>query len=207
MSGDGICGCGHHPMSCCCGDVKPAENYRKRPVVISALRLPVGLFDKPVPRGDRTVLEYFIGKPHGAGGYAEGRHWSFGGNKITIHTLEGDMEAREGDYIIKGIKGEFYPCAPDIFEATYEPVDGEERRGLHLSVPDQADDAVNHPSHYTSHPSGVECIEITRHMGFNVGNALKYLWRAGQKDPDKEIEDLQKAVWYLNDEIEKLRDA
>ncbi len=60
---------------------------------------------------------------------------------------------------------------------------------------------VNHPSHYLSHPSGIECIEITRHMGFNLGNAIKYIWRADLKN--NAIEDLQKAVWYLHDEINK----
>lgn len=65
-------------------------------------------------------------------------------------------------------------------------------------------DAVNHPSHYTSHPSGIETIQITRHMNFNRGNAVKYLMRAGLKNSDKEVEDLQKAVWYIQDEIERL---
>lgn len=64
-------------------------------------------------------------------------------------------------------------------------------------------DPVNHPKHYTSHPSGVECIQITRHMTFNIGNAIKYLWRAGQKD--SEIQDLEKAVWYIKDEIQRLK--
>jgi hypothetical protein len=65
-------------------------------------------------------------------------------------------------------------------------------------------DPVNNPKHYTSHPSGVECIEITRHMGFNLGNVMKYIWRAGLKDvevTDKDLEDLKKALWYLKDEI------
>lgn len=62
-------------------------------------------------------------------------------------------------------------------------------------------DPVNHPAHYTSHPSGVECIQITEHMGFNLGNALKYIWRADLKHDDP-IEDLQKARFYLNREIE-----
>ncbi len=65
-------------------------------------------------------------------------------------------------------------------------------------------DVVNHPSHYTSDPSGVECITITRHRSFNVGNAFKYLWRAGLKDDAKQVEDLRKAVFYINDEIERL---
>lgn len=61
-------------------------------------------------------------------------------------------------------------------------------------------DPVNHPKHYTQHPSGIECIQITRHMGFNLGNAIKYLWRADLKNGN---EDLEKAVWYINDEIKK----
>ena len=71
-------------------------------------------------------------------------------------------------------------------------------------------DNVNHPKHYTSDPSGIECIDVTRHRNFNVGNAIKYLWRAGLKiDADKssinkQIEDLEKAVWYIVDEINRL---
>jgi hypothetical protein len=60
-------------------------------------------------------------------------------------------------------------------------------------------DQVNHPKHYTSHPSGVECIEITRHMGYNLGNAIKYIWRCDLKRDA--IEDLKKAIWYLQDEL------
>lgn len=62
-------------------------------------------------------------------------------------------------------------------------------------------DMVNHPPHYTSHPSGVECIQITEHMGFNLGNALKYIWRADLKG--SAVEDLEKAVFYINRELEK----
>lgn len=64
------------------------------------------------------------------------------------------------------------------------------------------DDPVNHPKHYNSHPSGIECITITRHMGFNLGNATKYIWRADEKGND--IQDIEKAIWYLQDEL-KLR--
>ena len=63
-------------------------------------------------------------------------------------------------------------------------------------------DNVNHPPHYTKHPSGVECIAVTEHMNFNIGNAVKYLWRAGEKG--NLVEDLQKAVWYINREIERV---
>jgi len=64
-------------------------------------------------------------------------------------------------------------------------------------------DPVNHPSHYTSHPSGIECITITRHMNFNCGNAVKYIWRAGLKT-NSAIEDLRKAAFYIRDEITRL---
>lgn len=66
-------------------------------------------------------------------------------------------------------------------------------------------DNVNKPPHYTAHPSGVECIQITEHMNFCLGNALKYIWRAGLKQ--NEVEDLKKAVWYLNREIERIENG
>jgi hypothetical protein len=62
-------------------------------------------------------------------------------------------------------------------------------------------DTVNRPKHYIEHPSGVECIQITEHMGFNLGNAIKYIWRADLKN--NAVEDLQKASWYVNREINK----
>ena len=63
-------------------------------------------------------------------------------------------------------------------------------------------DPVNHPKHYTEHPSGVECIEITEHMNFCVGNAIQYLWRAGLKG--EQVEDLRKARWYIDREIARI---
>lgn len=61
-------------------------------------------------------------------------------------------------------------------------------------------DLVKHPPHYESHPSGVECIEITRHMGYCLGNAMKYIWRADLKEDA--LADLRKAREYLDFEIE-----
>ena len=72
------------------------------------------------------------------------------------------------------------------------------------SLPEFKHDFVNHPKHYCDHPSGIECIEITRHHDFAIGNAIKYLWRAGLKDSDNEIQDLKKAVWYIQDKIAQL---
>ena len=62
-------------------------------------------------------------------------------------------------------------------------------------------DAVNHPKHYTGHPSGIECIQITEHMGCNGGNALKYIWRCDLKGSGSQ--DLEKAIWYIHREGEK----
>ena len=67
------------------------------------------------------------------------------------------------------------------------------------------DDPVNHPKHYTSHPSGIETIEITRWMNFNLGNSIKYILRSGKKSEDTAIQDLEKAIWYITDEIKRLK--
>ena len=101
--------------------------------------------------------------------------------------------------------------APDLCDDCGEPaVVGVEIDGINtplcarcLPSRNLVMDLVNHPPHYTAHPSGVECIDITEHYNFCVGNAIKYLWRAGLKDGTDPVEDLQKAVWYINREIER----
>ena len=76
--------------------------------------------------------------------------------------------------------------------------------GMTEVLPEEpTEDLVNNPSHYRKHPSGVECIDITEHMDFCLGNAVKYIWRAGLKG-DKEVQDLQKAIFYLNRKIKLL---
>lgn len=69
-------------------------------------------------------------------------------------------------------------------------------------------EAVNHPKHYNLHPSGVECIDIVEHYGFNLGTTIKHIWRAGLVDPALKdasaLEDLRKAAWYLAREIARL---
>lgn len=65
-------------------------------------------------------------------------------------------------------------------------------------------EVVEQPKHYISHPSGVECIQITEHMNYNLGNAMKYIWRAGLKDSQPTVFDLEKAAWYIKREIERL---
>lgn len=75
----------------------------------------------------------------------------------------------------------------------------------------EVDDPVNAPKHYTSHPSGVECIDVTKHYNFQIGNAMKYLWRQGLKNDagldavSKQIQDCEKAVWYIQSYINDLK--
>jgi len=83
------------------------QKYRKKPVVIEA-----DLFDGSLASAQR--ISKWAGNPFG---------WTGSPDNLTIPTLEGDMTASKGDYIIKGVQGEFYPCKPDIFEATYEKVE------------------------------------------------------------------------------------
>lgn len=63
---------------------------------------------------------------------------------------------------------------------------------------------VNHPTHYNAHPAGIECIDVIEHMSFNVGTAMKYLWRAGLKPGEDALQDLSKAEWYTRREKERL---
>lgn len=65
-------------------------------------------------------------------------------------------------------------------------------------------ETVNHPAHYNAHPSGVEAIDVIEHMTFNVGNSVKYCWRAGLKPTATRLEDLKKGRWYLDREIARL---
>lgn len=65
-------------------------------------------------------------------------------------------------------------------------------------------DPIRHPDYYNEHPSGVECLDVIEHMPFNIGNAIKYLWRAGLKTPDP-IQDFKKAIFYIEREISRLQ--
>lgn len=64
-------------------------------------------------------------------------------------------------------------------------------------------DMIDHPAHYNAHPAGIECIDVVEHLNFNIGNAIKYLWRAGLKTADP-TEDLRKAAWYCERELDRL---
>lgn len=86
--------------------------FRKKPVIIEAVQLPPS--GRPTNTEAAAVVD-FLGP--------NGRWHDIGIGHIEIETLEGTMTASPGDWIIKGVKGEFYPCKPDVFELTYEPVD------------------------------------------------------------------------------------
>lgn len=81
--------------------------YRKKPVVVEAVQW--------TGENEKEIFDFI-----------NWRNAEMQGKTLVIHTLEGNHNASAGDYIIKGVKGEFYPCKPDIFEATYEPVEEEQ---------------------------------------------------------------------------------
>ena len=82
-------------------------------------------------------------------------------------------------------------------------INGQDYLGLENFEPREVfPDLINHPPHYTAHPSGIECIDVVEHMGFNLGNAVKYIWRADLKH-ETPIEDLKKAQFYINRELAK----
>jgi len=91
-----------------------------------------------------------------------------------------------------------YDPADDSMKSYYAAIEAKRQRGDAAPA-----DLVNHPPHYTNHPSGVECIQITEHMNFCRGNAVKYIWRADDKGDV--IENLEKAKWYLEREIARLK--
>lgn len=99
----------------------------------------------------------------------------------------------------KGCGREYLTLASGVSGCKAESVPPEGVYGIHM---EPQNDPVNRPSHYTGHPSGVECIQITEHMNFCRGNAIKYIWRAGEKGC--EVEDLKKARWYIDREIARL---
>lgn len=87
----------------------------------------------------------------------------------------------------------------NVADPIFDPVLSEETK----EAIKELEDVVNHPKHYTKHPSGVECIQVTEYMNFCLGNAMKYIWRANDKH-DSPLEDLRKAKWYIEREIARL---
>lgn len=83
----------------------------------------------------------------------------------------------------------------------------EEVKDLPSFIQEQENDCIHSPKHYTwlKEKCGIEVLDITRHMDFDLGNAVKYILRAGRKDPKKYVEDLEKAIFYLQDKIKQLK--
>jgi len=123
------------------------------------------------------------------------RKWSLGLTGTVLEERQRCVEnyIRERMEQVTGLRKFANSCT---YSVTTETVGLSQESGSEIM-----DDAVNHPEHYTKHPSGVECIQVTEHMGFCLGNAVKYLWRADLKGDA--IVDLEKAIWYINREINK----
>lgn len=119
-------------------------------------------------------------------------------NDFDLHPEDG---ALGGNFTLLGRK-----MANTIGEAI-DKMQEAERQPSDISdwTQEAPNDPVNHPKHYT-HYKDIEVIQLTRQMNFNRGNAVKYIARAGLKDPSKEIEDLEKAAFYIKDEIKRLKD-
>ena len=99
---------------------------------------------------------------------------------------------------------EVAPCelgGKDGTPIIWQPTQTQTMAHAHLPDAEVEHDAIS-PPHYQRHPSGIECIQITEHMNFNLGNAVKYIWRAALKG--RQVEDLKKARWYLDREIERI---
>lgn len=129
------------------------------------------------------------------------------GDRVTVTDHHGYRPGQEFVIVVRGRSrnNNWYTDGTDVgaWPGVYED-------GLRLVKPGEVvEDSVNHPAHYNSHPSGVECIEIARHHNFNIGNVFKYLWRIGLKGKDaaskeKQVEEIDKAIFYLQDERKRI---
>lgn len=119
--------------------------------------------------------------------------------EIIVTISGGNVQNVTG--VPKGIKVTIknYDNAADTEEFSLNTYTNEQDKPI-----DKVNEQVNHPKHYNSHPSGIECIDIVRHHNFNVGNVIKYLWRQGLKEGNSDLQELKKASWYLNDEINRI---
>jgi len=98
-------------------------------------------------------------------------------------------------------QGIFGHCGTDcpIFIDGDCPIEDEVKE----SIKDESMEKVNHPKHYNEHPAGIECIDVIEEFGFNLGSVVKYVWRAGLKPGENDLDDLRKAEWYIKREIQR----
>ncbi|MFE0773893.1 DUF3310 domain-containing protein [Streptomyces sp. NPDC058861] len=140
------------------------------------------------------------------------------GDRVIVASTDGYEHLAVANAIFRGRKGEVSSITPeDTYPYPYGVVFGGGDR-LNFaenelepdtdfsSAPEVAMSEVVSPAHYSSHPSGVECIDIVKHMTFPLGNAIKYIWRSGLKSPDAVI-DLEKAKRYIEIEIERIQES
>jgi hypothetical protein len=138
------------------------------------------------------------------------------GTKVRVYDVAGLGRGMDGHGVVVGhhtspdagrvytvlgkVMGDDYESSWYCHATHVEPVldEAEVRRF------DSAHDPVSKPSHYGWHPSGVQCADITGAFSFNLGNVIKYVWRAGRKDGNPVLQDLRKAQWYLEREIGRL---
>jgi hypothetical protein len=129
-----------------------------------------------------------------------------GGQRAYLAAIY-DMLAERGDKPNAAFSKESLPNvlnSPSMFDALVDKGYIKKRAfNLYSLSTSFMGSSVDHPKHYNSHPKGIECIDVIEDFSFNVGNAMKYLWRAGLKT-DSPLEDLEKAIWYIQCEI-KLR--
>lgn len=116
-----------------------------------------------------------------------------------------EMGKQLSEQVLKEIREGHTPPAFRWGRSIVEMLEGTQNERQERLFPEY--ETVNHPDHYNQHPSGVECIDVVEHMNFNLGNAMKYIWRHGDKPGVGALEDLRKAAWYLAREMERIEDA
>lgn len=147
--------------------------------------------------------------------YDKGWHWMYDavGKRHSVYLTGDGTVGNFGDVEALVKNGhEFYKMTPEEAEVEEERF-SEKYKEYADKITAKAkknvlgEEDVKHPKHYNTHPSGVECLTIVRHMNFNLGNVVKYIWRAGLKTGQADIQDLEKAMFYLKDEIERRKGA
>ena len=131
-----------------------------------------------------------------------------GGERYSGNKLKKYLEAQP---VFSRFAMDWSDASTQYARATFYQLESVARSWIHLCGPpaydkkltELEDDPINRPAHYTGHPSGVECIQITEHMSFNLGNAVKYIWRADLKE--NRLVDLKKAEFYIKREISRLK--
>jgi hypothetical protein len=171
------------------------EALAVRPLSTARLKHVMGITGHPSEYLRPEIKDGLVKNNHGL--------WALQEPKTDTKTESPDQVTVTGAMVIKSPAGKHQvriaipPGDPRVVGAEPAPADEPNPN----RAPCEAVEMVDHPAHYNKSPSGIECIDVIEHMSFNVGNAVKYCWRADAKGAA--LEDLKKAVWYLNREIAK----